>query len=63
MYEDTIDKVLAFTNIKKQWWKYRGKYFNPNISIKNTKKWLVYPQAKKEIELIEKELSEFLVEY
>ncbi len=62
-YEDTIEKVLNFTGVKKEWWKSPKKFFNPQISIQNTKKWLVYPQAKKEVELIEKELKEFLVDY
>ena len=62
-YDNTIDKVLNFCSIDKSKWKNKRKYFNPDISIKNTKKWLVYPQAKKEVGLIEQKLKEFLVEY
>lgn len=62
-YENSIDKVIEFIGLDKSSWNKRREYFNPDISIKNTKKWLVYPQAKKEIEYIEKELKEFLVEY
>lgn len=62
-YDETINKVLNFCGIEKSNWKYKKKYFNLEISIKNTKKWLAYPQAEKEIELIKKELKEFLVEY
>lgn len=62
-YDISIDKVLNFCSIDKSNWVEKKKYFNPDISIKNTKKWLVYPEAKREIELIEKELKEFLVEY
>jgi hypothetical protein len=62
-YENSIDKVIEFIGLDKSKWNNKRKYFNPDISIKNTKKWLVYPQAKKEIEYIEKELKEFLVEY
>ena len=62
-YDNTIDKVLVFCEIDKSEWKNKRKYFDPDISIKNTKKWLVYPEASREIELIKKELSEFLVEY
>jgi len=62
-YNHTIDKILKFTNIRKEDWIKQKKYFDPNISIKNTKKWLVYPQAREEIRIIEKELKEFLVEY
>jgi hypothetical protein len=62
-YETTINKVINFCSLDKSKWMYKMKYFNPNISIKNTKKWLVYPQAKNEIKYIEKELKEYLVEY
>jgi len=62
-YNEAIDKVLDFCSIDKSNWKDKRKYFNPDISIKNTRKWLVYLEAKKEIEMIEKELEEFLVEY
>jgi len=63
MYAETIDKVLQFLDIDKSNWVNKKKYFHPEISIKNTKKWLMYPEAKKEIERIEKELKDFLVEY
>jgi len=62
-YDDSIDRVLEFCSINKNSWIDKRKYFNPDISIKNTKKWLVYPEAKKEIEYIEQELKNFLVEY
>jgi hypothetical protein len=62
-YDNTIDKVTDFCKIDKNKWIDKKKYFNPDISIKNTKKWLVYPEAKKEIDYIKKELKEFLVDY
>lgn len=62
-YDKTINKVLDFCEIDESQWKNKSKYFNPDISIKNTKKWTAYPEASREIELIKKELSEFLVEY
>jgi len=62
-YNTTIDKVINFCGLDKTKWHKKRAYFNPDISIKNTKKWLVYPQAKKEIEYIEKYLKEYLVEY
>jgi len=62
-YEKTIDKVIEFIGLDKSKWANPKKYFNPDVSIKNTKKWLVYPQARNELELIKKELQEFLVEY
>lgn len=62
-YDNSIDKVASFTGIDKTKWNSKRKYFNPDISIKNTKKWLVYSKAKEEIKYIEKELKEFLVEY
>ena len=62
-YDATIDKVINFCGLDKTTWNEKRKYFNPDISIKNTKKWLVYPQAKNEIEYIEDYLKEYLVEY
>ena len=62
-YDKTINKVLDFCEIDESQWKNKRKHFNPDISIKNTKKWTAYPEASREIELIKKELSEFLVEY
>lgn len=62
-YDNSIEKVIDFIGLDKDKWNKKKKYFNPDISIKNTKKWLVYPEAKKEIEYIERELKEFLVEY
>jgi hypothetical protein len=62
-YEKTIDKVISFCGIDKFQWLQKGKYFNPKISIKNTKKWLFYPQTKEDIDYIEKYLSEYLYNY
>ena len=62
-YDNTIDKVIEFCKLDKSKWIDKKKYFNPEISIKNTKKWLVYPEAKEEIAYIEKELKDYLVEY
>ena len=62
-YDKTINDVLDFCNIDKSQWEDKKEYFNPDISIKNTKKWLAYPEAQIEIKMIEQELKEFLVEY
>jgi hypothetical protein len=65
-YDKTIDKVIDFCKLDKVKWIDKKKYFNPDISIKNTKKWVahhVYPEARKEVDIIETELKEFLVEY
>jgi len=62
-YEDTVDRIINFCKLDKSKWIEKKKYFNPDISIKNTKKWLVYSRARKEIEYIEKNLKEYLVEY
>ena len=37
----------------------RKKYFNPELSIKNTKLWLKNHKYQDEINMIERELSEF----
>jgi len=62
-YDETINKVINFCNLDKSLWIDRKKYFNPEISIKNTKKWLTYSNVKDEIAYIEEELKEFLVKY
>ncbi len=62
-YEKTVKKICAFLNIDINTWNRKGEFFNPNISIKNTKKWIDCVEYKKEIEYIEKNLKEFLVKY
>lgn len=62
-YEKTVEKVVLFCGIDKLQWTQKRKYFNPSISIKNTRKWLSYPQAKEDIDYIEKHLSEYLINY
>lgn len=62
-YDSTVDKVTEFIGVNKSNWIHKKRYFNPDISIKNTKKWLLYPDAKEDIKYIEHELKEFLVAY
>ena len=62
-YDRSIERVIGFIGLEESNWENKRKYFNPDISIKNTKKWLVYPEAKEEIAYIEKHLSEFLSNY
>ncbi|MBC2852528.1 hypothetical protein [Cetobacterium sp. 2G large] len=59
-YEETVDKLLKFLSIEKEKWIMKKKYFNPDISKKNTKVWEQYSEIKKEIEIIETELSDYL---
>jgi hypothetical protein len=59
-YDDTIDKIIDFCGLDKSSWANKRRYFDPDVSIKNTKKWLVYPEAKKEINYIEEELKDYL---
>jgi hypothetical protein len=59
-YEDTVIKICDFLNINIQEQTYKKKYFDPKISIKNTKLWESEHNYQNEIKSIEKELSKFL---
>ncbi|MGL5117735.1 MAG: hypothetical protein ACRC7H_00770 [Plesiomonas shigelloides] len=62
-YEYTLHKILNFLKINKQNHKEKMKFFNPEISKKNTKLWVKYPELKKDIEKIELELKEYCWKY
>lgn len=62
-YQKTMEKVNRFLNLDEANHIDKFKYLNPNISIKNTKLWEKYPQFSKEIQMIEKELSDFIYNY
>ena len=55
--------MIEFIGLDKSKWNSKRQFLNPDLSIKNTKKWLAYPESKKETEYIEQELKEFLVQY
>ena len=58
-YENSIIKICNFLNIDLTKHNKKKQYFNPDISIKNTKLWETEHIYKKEILQIENELSEF----
>jgi hypothetical protein len=58
-YDNTLQKICDFLNIDIESHALRKKYFNPEISIINTKLWLKPHNYESEIKIIEKELSEF----
>lgn len=61
-YEKVRKNILTFVGIDT---KYVAtfKCFNPDKSINNTQVWYRYPQAKKEIEYIESNLSDYLFDF
>ena len=60
-YDETIQSVMNFLDLKSEHWVNKQKYFDPSISIKNTNKKRDYISAedKNEIAYIEQELSEY----
>lgn len=58
-YEETLNKVLSFLEVSKEKHIRKKEFFNPEISIKNTRLFKNYPQYQGNIKLIEKELGEF----
>ena len=58
-YDESIQLVCDFLNIDIKKHTAKKKYFNPEISIKNTKLWEREHPYKEEIKKIEEELSEF----
>lgn len=62
-YDESISKVCNFVGVDFSQHKYPKKYFNPEVSIKNTRFWEKYPEFRGAVEIIEKELPEFLYRY
>lgn len=58
-YEETLEIILKFLNIDKQNHIDKYKYFNPNISIKNTKLFEKFTDYNNDILKIEEELNEY----
>ena len=59
-YEETTKKIMKWINLSEKNHIRIKEYFNPDISIKNTRYWESHPQYKKEAEEIAKKLPEFL---
>ncbi|SHF04087.1 MULTISPECIES: sulfotransferase [Caloramator] len=62
-YDKTINEVLKFAGIDSSKHTKKQQYFNPNISIKNTKLWEKNIEFSDEIRLIEDKLNEFCYRY
>lgn len=62
-YDVTTKKIIEWAGLKNQQHLLKNKYFDPKISIKNTKVWLNYPNENENIKYIEDTLSEYLYKY
>lgn len=62
-YDEMVKKVLNFLEIDPIHHISPRSHFDPSVSIRGTKTWLKYPEYAKEIEIIEKELSDYLYNY
>lgn len=62
-YDKFLNKILSFLNLSENNHIKKKKFFNPEISKKNTQLWVKYPEYKKDIEKIEKELKEYCWNY
>ncbi len=62
-YDQMESEILSFLDIPKELHTDKKRYFIPEISAKRTMFWKQYPQFSKEIEYIEKELSEYLYDF
>lgn len=58
-YEETSEILDKFLELNKEKHIKKKKYFNPEISIKNTKIWEKYKKYEKNIKKIEKELKQY----
>lgn len=59
-YDITTKKINEFLGISEEKHKYLHKYFNPDISIKNTQMWINDRNYNNQIKIIEQELKDFL---
>lgn len=62
-YENTLNKIIDFLNLDSRHHIYKKKYFNPDLSIVNTKLWERTSSKVESIRIIEKELAEYCVKY
>jgi hypothetical protein len=58
-YDDSLKRVMAHTGLTTNEHINKLKYFNPELSIKNTQVFLDFPELKNDIDLIEKHLEEY----
>ena len=62
-YEMTSKKIIEFAGLRQEDHEMKYKYFNPEISIKNTNLKNKYSDFHKEIQYIEKNLAEYLYKF
>jgi hypothetical protein len=58
-YNSSLNKILDYTEMTAQEHSQKSKYFNPDLSIKNTQVFLQYPQLSNDIKEIEYGLEQF----
>lgn len=58
-YDEKIKGIMKFLDIKEEQHTFKKKYFNPEISINNTRLWEKYKEYDDDIKLIEQSLSDF----
>ncbi len=62
-YDDYVQKIIDFVGISESHHVNKRKFFDPDDSGTRTQLWLKFPQFKNAIEVIEKELPEFLYDF
>jgi hypothetical protein len=58
-YDDSIKKIMNYTGLSVTEHINKLKYFNPELSIKNTQIFINYPELQNDIKLIESNLEEY----
>lgn len=59
-YDKSVARILDFLEIDSSHHINKRKFFNPDISIKNTRLWEIHSEYQKAIKIIETELKEYL---
>jgi len=62
-YDDSIKEIIEFMGFTDTEHTNKLKYFNPDLSIKNTQVFVDYPELHNDIKLIEKHLEEYCYKY
>lgn len=62
-YEETTQKIKAFLDLDESKHINKQKYFNPEISIKNTQMWISHPEYSEVARTIEELIPEYLYEF
>lgn len=62
-YEETTDLIMRFLGLSREDHILPCRFFNPQISVKNTRLWEKMPGHENEVSIIESKLGDFLYEY